>query len=111
MIRRPPRSTLFPYTTLFRSRGNIIAASKENVPIPADWAFDVDGGPTTDPHKALLGTGATMAGHKAHARALMVEMFCSVSSGAAIGSDIGSMYKNLDRRQTIGQFYLVPDIN
>src|SRR2546422_4799449 len=22
MIRRPPRSTLFPYTTLFRSRGN-----------------------------------------------------------------------------------------
>src|SRR2546430_11599773 len=23
MIRRPPRSTLFPYTTLFRSRSNI----------------------------------------------------------------------------------------
>src|SRR5258708_31535477 len=23
MIRRPPRSTLFPYTTLFRSHGNI----------------------------------------------------------------------------------------
>src|SRR3712207_7598063 len=23
MIRRPPRSTLFPYTTLFRSNGNI----------------------------------------------------------------------------------------
>src|SRR3712207_7808868 len=25
MIRRPPRSTLFPYTTLFRSRGDIFA--------------------------------------------------------------------------------------
>src|SRR2546422_2175431 len=25
MIRRPPRSTLFPYTTLFRSEGNEIA--------------------------------------------------------------------------------------
>src|SRR3989338_8602333 len=25
MIRRPPRSTLFPYTTLFRSRGDIRA--------------------------------------------------------------------------------------
>src|SRR5260221_2190613 len=23
MIRRPPRSTLFPYTTLFRSRGDV----------------------------------------------------------------------------------------
>src|SRR5258708_27948483 len=27
MIRRPPRSTLFPYTTLFRSRGRAILAS------------------------------------------------------------------------------------
>src|SRR3712207_8430728 len=26
MIRRPPRSTLFPYTTLFRSLGDAIAA-------------------------------------------------------------------------------------
>src|SRR5437016_7010366 len=25
MIRRPPRSTLFPYTTLFRSRSHVIA--------------------------------------------------------------------------------------
>src|SRR5258708_36170206 len=25
MIRRPPRSTLFPYTTLFRSRGAAVA--------------------------------------------------------------------------------------
>src|SRR5205085_12228167 len=31
MIRRPPRSTLFPYTTLFRSLGN---ASSSNVPSP-----------------------------------------------------------------------------
>src|SRR2546422_11760863 len=27
MIRRPPRSTLFPYTTLFRSRGVTVEAS------------------------------------------------------------------------------------
>src|SRR3712207_7497980 len=26
MIRRPPRSTLFPYTTLFRSAGNLVLA-------------------------------------------------------------------------------------
>src|SRR5260221_10941779 len=26
MIRRPPRSTLFPYTTLFRSSGTLIGA-------------------------------------------------------------------------------------
>src|SRR3712207_8644655 len=28
MIRRPPRSTLFPYTTLFRSRGGGCAAHR-----------------------------------------------------------------------------------
>src|SRR2546425_10078885 len=30
MIRRPPRSTLFPYTTLFRSRGNLGPAVPED---------------------------------------------------------------------------------
>src|SRR5256885_5755607 len=28
MIRRPPRSTLFPYTTLFRSRADVFNASR-----------------------------------------------------------------------------------
>src|SRR3712207_7965721 len=27
MIRRPPRSTLFPYTTLFRSRARVLACA------------------------------------------------------------------------------------
>src|SRR3712207_7375531 len=34
MIRRPPRSTLFPYTTLFRSRGQRHAERLS--PVPAD---------------------------------------------------------------------------
>src|SRR2546426_2614358 len=32
MIRRPPRSTLFPYTTLFRSKGHIRAKCQFNAP-------------------------------------------------------------------------------
>src|SRR5256885_5401003 len=31
MIRRPPRSTLFPYTTLFRSRAESVHPGKEEV--------------------------------------------------------------------------------
>src|ERR1039458_1185753 len=31
MIRRPPRSTLFPYTTLFRSRGIVLKPENGNV--------------------------------------------------------------------------------
>src|SRR2546426_9330941 len=37
MIRRPPRSTLFPYTTLFRSRPRPHGLSRE-----ADGSFDGD---------------------------------------------------------------------
>src|SRR2546422_6335389 len=35
MIRRPPRSTLFPYTTLFRSRFANSAFPKMNRPFPS----------------------------------------------------------------------------
>src|SRR2546430_3849816 len=33
MIRRPPRSTLFPYTTLFRSYGNYAADLTRTIPV------------------------------------------------------------------------------
>src|SRR3712207_7823393 len=39
MIRRPPRSTLFPYTTLFRSRGQP-AAQVAYGPLAADAVRD-----------------------------------------------------------------------
>src|SRR2546422_4863175 len=35
MIRRPPRSTLFPYTTLFRSERPVDSVQKDHV----DWGF------------------------------------------------------------------------
>src|SRR2546428_8963917 len=44
MIRRPPRSTLFPYTTLFRSRG-LAAAERSG----ADAARTTPAPPTRSP--------------------------------------------------------------
>lgn len=87
------------------ARGNIIAAQKKKTAIPEGWALDRDGEPTTDASEALLGTVLTMAGHKGYALALMVEMFSGVLSGAAVGSEVGSMYKNLDRKQDVGHFF------
>lgn len=91
------------------ARGNIIAASKKNEPIPLGWALDPQGNPTTDAQQALLGTVLTMAGHKGYALALMVELLSGVLSGSAIGPDIGSMYKNLDRKQDVGHFFCLLD--
>src|SRR2546421_3880752 len=42
MIRRPPRSTLFPYTTLFRSYTVKLRATGENVP-PVIRVFKIHG--------------------------------------------------------------------
>src|SRR3712207_8329071 len=39
MIRRPPRSTLFPYTTLFRSGGDVTLFPRANRR-PAIWVAD-----------------------------------------------------------------------
>src|SRR3712207_8209717 len=48
MIRRPPRSTLFPYTTLFRSGGVRRAAAREEVPL---HEVELLGGPQAREHR------------------------------------------------------------
>ncbi len=93
------------------ARGNIIAANKKREAIPEGWALDPEGNPTTDASQALLGTVLTMAGHKGYALAFMVEVFSSVLSGAAIGSGIGSMYKDLNRKQDVGHFFCLINID
>lgn len=87
------------------ARGNIIAAAKKKNSIPLGWALNANGEPTTDAEQALLGTVLTMAGHKGYALALMVEILSGVLSGASIGPLVGSMYKNLDRKQDVGHFF------
>src|SRR2546426_3571565 len=47
MIRRPPRSTLFPYTTLFRSRGCLSHSGPE-----AGSIYGVDGHKSAIPRAA-----------------------------------------------------------
>src|SRR5256885_8952970 len=58
MIRRPPRSTLFPYTTLFRSR------PERSVPDPGDRLdlFAIPGGDGDEPDRpgALAGPDRTV---------------------------------------------------
>src|SRR2546422_5349621 len=56
MIRRPPRSTLFPYTTLFRSRSHSEAPSEKPLERLANYSFPaVASGPHggADPRASL----------------------------------------------------------
>src|SRR2546429_3251318 len=47
MIRRPPRSTLFPYTTLFRSHTSSEEHGKNHSPLPTPR----EPGPKADPER------------------------------------------------------------
>src|SRR2546426_6421715 len=54
MIRRPPRSTLFPYTTLFRSSKQAGARADVGDDVPglqSECADDLIGLETLDPHR------------------------------------------------------------
>src|SRR3712207_7081894 len=61
MIRRPPRSTLFPYTTLFRSE-NVELISQGGVPLIT--AKTLVAASTTDCTSAPSAVGTTIAGVK-----------------------------------------------
>src|SRR5256885_3895028 len=62
MIRRPPRSTLFPYTTLFRSHSVIGAGEENDFAACGDGARDAKSG--DDGFRASVAEGhALVAGH------------------------------------------------
>src|SRR3712207_7522434 len=54
MIRRPPRSTLFPYTTLFRSGYEALQATKPDVVLVSFSGFG-----RTGPYRDFRANGAT----------------------------------------------------
>src|SRR2546430_14121724 len=53
MIRRPPRSTLFPYTTLFRSRGGLVEDEDRGTPDGRTGDRDPLALPVGERHAAL----------------------------------------------------------
>src|SRR2546429_7150695 len=61
MIRRPPRSTLFPYTTLFRSRRPRGAPARGRGRLHAD-------APVDRAHRAIDGTDAPVHGDRKSTR-------------------------------------------
>src|SRR2546427_5152472 len=62
MIRRPPRSTLFPYTTLFRSKAEAIAViNRDGGIVVADLPRTVSPETFSIMCAAILGAGMTAA--------------------------------------------------
>src|SRR3712207_8026672 len=72
MIRRPPRSTLFPYTTLFRSHGGE----------PANF-LDVGGGASAD----QVAKAFNLVTADPSVRAILINIFGGITRGDVVAQD------------------------
>ncbi len=72
------------------ARGNIMAAKQRGEKIPAGWALDAHGSPTTDPAAALAGTMVPLGDAKGTALALMVELLAAGLTGANYAAQASS---------------------
>jgi (2R)-3-sulfolactate dehydrogenase (NADP+) len=91
------------------ARGKLMVAAKEGKPIPAGWALDKDGNPTTDPKAGLEGMMLPAGGVKGAMLALIVELLCCALTGAAFGFEADSFFTDEGNRPRIGQAFLVID--
>lgn len=85
------------------ARVKVKAAAEAGRPIPADWAFDRDGRPTTDAAAALAGSLAPLAGPKGYALALMVECLAAGLTGMSWSHEAPAAGSDAARRPGLGQ--------
>src|SRR3712207_9406534 len=85
MIRRPPRSTLFPYTTLFRSQGTIGGLTNK----------------TWDPNNYVSGQAATEDQLK-EVDKKVEDLGNTIGKGYTFAGDKGSVNKKLGDTMKIG---------
>lgn len=90
--------------------GKITEAAARGDTIPADWALDVEGNPTTDPAAALRGTVLPFAGPKGSGLAFMLDVLAGVLTGGCFGPDVGSLYRDWDKPEQCGHFLIAIDI-
>lgn len=96
--------------TSVAARGYILLAAAKGEPIPAGWAQDRRGRPTTDAQAALEGTVLPMAGHKGYALALVVDVLSGVLTGAGFGPAVGELYGHAATPQDVGHLIGAIDV-
>ncbi len=73
------------------SHGKIRVYQQKGASIPANWAFDSQGRPTTDPAEALKGLLQPIGEHKGVALAMVMGVLSALLSGASYGTELGNM--------------------
>src|SRR5260370_28967932 len=111
MIRRPPRSTLFPYTTLFRSNGNAFIGldiQDKAVGLNLFFAKDNVGSAAELDHNLRAALGETLAGANIKGDACpapVVDQKFSGDKGFGFGSGIHVELFSIAGHTLLSQFF------
>lgn len=91
------------------ARGKIMAARQKGTSIPDDWAFDINGEPTTDPQAAIDGFMAPAGDAKGAALALMVEVLAASLTGGNFGFQADSLLDDKGGVPSLGHLIIAID--
>lgn len=92
------------------ARSRVRAAKDAGTSIPADWALDPHGQPTTDPAEALKGVLQAIGGAKGANLALCLDLLAGGLSGAKTLGKIADQHKTPSRTQGLGLMFLLIDM-
>lgn len=98
---------VFDMATTVQAWGKILDARSKQKEIPATWAVDKEGNPTTDPN-AVQGL-LPIAGPKGYGLMMMVDVLAGSLLGLPFGKSVSSMYDDLTAKRNLGQMYLLID--
>jgi LDH2 family malate/lactate/ureidoglycolate dehydrogenase len=105
-----PGPWLLDMATTTVAAGKIYKAFFNGEPeVPAGWAFDAKGVPTTDTVEAYRGMLMPLGGYKGSGLGMMVEILCGVLSGGAMSAEVGGI-RIRGRAMRASQVYIAIDV-
>jgi len=106
-----PRPAVIDMALSTVARGKIADYANRGQPLPAGWALDSAGQPTTDARQALTGLLAPLGGAKGFALAFLVEALTAGLVGPQLSKNIPDFFDphSLARPQRIGHLLVLVD--
>lgn len=90
--------------------GRIRLAAASGAALPAGWAVDAQGSPTTDAARAVEGMLLPAGGPKGFGLAFMIDLLCGGLSGGAIGAEVGRLYGDVAQPYGCAHFFAAFDV-
>jgi len=99
----------FDQSTTTVALGKITMAKAAGESIPAGWAVDKEGNPTTSPEEALTGSLVSMGSYKGWGFGLMAELLAAGMTGSTISRHVKPLKAPEGTPHDLGQYYLIMD--